>query len=368
MIAHDAAIFSMTLTSQHPEKEKALFPPAGASQEEWNRWFADEQALGQRIKEDRIAHLKAIQDNPQTFFDSESFGEDDVLAALAALAGKAWQDIVTIGEEAELARLTKRNVKRPSLLVQHGWAWKYGTALVWARKGNYLAAKRPADSIDVYFVHQGTRWEPSYHLVALARLRLQIPCSTKRGNVTGSREQGRKLQAMQKRDYAKFLVENGDEGIRGEAEAQIVYCDRVLEEIARDGTVSPGSWSNMNGLDSALRDMADPEMHRDNQSSVSFRQKGAPSVALAEIKGAVKELYQATGCRPSPEEVKKQLGAADFMKHSKRARRRIPHIRINSADITVRAFQNAVRKANSQIVDGGKIRRKGRPLKKVRRI
>lgn len=319
----------------------------------------------QRMKE-REKLICSILKSPSCFFALESFGDEEVNAAVTATEGIEWGVLAAMAEEAQCTRFANSGVKRPSLLVQRGWAWKQGAALIQVRQGCYLAIKRPAKSLEMVFVHQGSRWEPCPTLQALARRRLTIPCATICGNMTGNQEKGRELQALQKRDYADFLVKNGDLAIRGEAKAQIVYCDRVLEEIKRDGHVSPSSWSNMNSLDFELREKADPEMHRDNQSSVLFRQKGAPSPAWHEILAAVKDLHQATGEAPSLQQVRKRLDATEICVCSKRDGKRKVHLRINSADLTLRAFQNAVTKAIRQIVYGGKKRPRGRPPKNGR--
>lgn len=321
-----------------------------------------------RLAGERENRIRDILEDPSRFFTLEGFGEDETNAAHTALAGREWNEIARMAKRAEIQKLAlEKKAKHPEVLVQPGWAWKHKTAFIALRMGNILNTAGPQERLEMVFVHRGHRWEPSYTLAALARRRLKIPSATQSGNIAGDRKNGKAVQLMQRRDYADFLVQNAEGHLRGEAEAQLVMCERCLRELNQGGPGFTDSWSNTIMQDAVLRELADPQLQKDNHSAQIIRHFSAPSPGYDEIYRAVADIHQRTGGRPSSEEVRIALNGVYRMKKSVRDNVSKMHVRINSADLTERAFKNAVANANRTIVDQGKKAPRGAPRKKLHR-
>lgn len=313
--------------------------------------------------------LKEIRLNPAHYFTLEGFGEDETNAAHTALAGREWNEIAHMAKRAEIQKLAlAKTAKHPEALVQSGWAWRHKTAFIALRSGNSLNTAAPKERVEMVFVHRGHRWEPSYTLAALARRRLQIPSATQSGNLTGDRKTGKAVQLMQRRDYAHFLLRHAKGYLREEAEAQWVMCERSLRELEQGGLGFTEAWSNTIQQDAALRELADPGMTTDNWNASIFLHHSKIPIAQMRINQAVQDIYSETGERPSTNAVRSRLNGTETKIRSSRDKnkkdRQAKHgIRIDDADMTERAFRDAVSRAVREFVFKGARLPMGRPKK-----
>lgn len=242
------------------------FPPAGATQEEWERWFTAKHEQGQRINKARMARLKAIEDNPRSFFTLESFGDEEIATAAGTLQDRRWRELLEMAYDGEKEKLRSQGVVPEQIdgLLEYGWAWKHKGSLIAFRNKSRFARCRPSgagEALEMLFVFKGIRWVPSLSISALARRHLCVTDPVSVGNAAGSYSKFLLAMICEKRAYADFLFHHGDFECQAVAESQIAHCDKLKEMMEKKGDPYLASSAlNVASTEATLGMLSDPEM------------------------------------------------------------------------------------------------------------